>query len=295
MYGNVIVTSSSSLPFNMCVSCINSLSFIFILVYTRSTAHNQFYCGESYSNGRIYGGHDAQLGQFPWIVSLQYKQLNAVRRFYWLHSCGGSVIAPHWILTAAHCVEKVKMDGRALGGCIRRTRSSCQERFFEPKDFRKHERYNDETLLNDIALIQIESPFVFDKKTIGAICLMSPKSGFRYTGYASVAGWGLLSSVDSSTSPLILKTATLELLDMEKCKEAHGSGSYTKVLCAGHKGRDTCPGDSGGPMMVQFDHVWYLIGLVSWGDEDCRGFSPAIYTKVSDFHGWIQQKTKLRS
>ena len=56
--------------------------------------------GESGMTSRIVGGSQAESNEFPWQVSLQYRS-----GFSWYHFCGGSLIAPNWILTAAHCLE----------------------------------------------------------------------------------------------------------------------------------------------------------------------------------------------
>lgn len=92
----------------------------------------------------------------------------------------------------------------------------------------------------------------------------------------------------------ILQTINLPIVSYEECKvRLHPFDLHRSQICAGGQlGKDSCSGDSGGPMMlprsIDGPPKYYLIGVVSFGDENCGGTKyPALYTKVADFMNWI--------
>lgn len=116
-------------------------------------------------------------------------------------------------------------------------------------------------------------------------------------------GWGRILEY-SDVKPTILQQVQLPIIPNAKCKE--GLGKYRDnisfsdiVLCAGFSegGKDTCTGDSGGPMMLpEFRNgkfPYYQVGIVSWGLGCARANTPGIYTNVRRYIGWISQKLLL--
>lgn len=111
-----------------------------------------------------------------------------------------------------------------------------------------------------------------------------------------VAGWGRTETRAASQKKLKLK---IPVLDHETCANRYRTAgvtfSQTQICAGGEKGRDSCRGDSGGPLMALMKHGdnnfnWYVVGIVSFGPVECgmEGW-PGVYTRVSDFAPWIAQ------
>lgn len=64
------------------------------------------------------------------------------------------------------------------------------------------------------------------------------------------------------------------------------------MLCAGKQGKDSCSGDSGGPMQIGTGNQWTQIGIVSWGIGCGKSFYPGVYTRVTEVKEWIDKITK---
>lgn len=115
-----------------------------------------------------------------------------------------------------------------------------------------------------------------------------------YRGYtAEVAGWGV-TDVKSSTTSDTLLFVSLPVLDLNVCKHyfKHVTKLSTQQLCAGGiQGKDSCAGDSGGPLMLIDDYNgpprYYQIGIVSFGATKCGVDKPAVYTNVAAYMKWI--------
>lgn len=152
---------------------------------------------------------------------------------------------------------------------------------------------------NDIALIQLARRIELDK-CICPVCL--PQRGetahpaIKEVGY--VAGWGATDRKNKITKETIERPKTLEyarvlLNDLQGCKKTVPE-VYTvtsNMLCAGGENRDSCRGDSGGPLMFQdlknkeYKRL-YIAGIVSWG-INCGDFG--MYTKVQNYVDWIEK------
>uniref|UniRef100_A0A8B9TKN5 Peptidase S1 domain-containing protein n=1 Tax=Anas platyrhynchos TaxID=8839 RepID=A0A8B9TKN5_ANAPL len=232
-------------------------------------------CGESARTPRVLGGRPAAIEWWPWQVSLQYRTE---------HICGGSVIEPGWILTAAHCFKnnpvipnwRVKAGSDLLSGSV----TLAVEKVFlaevtppSPKD-------------NDIALVKLQSPLQVSDR-IKPICLpyfdeeLVPGTSLWVTGWGYTKEHGKLSET--------LQQAEVKLVDTTSCNLAAYHGEVTeKMLCAGvpQGGVDTCQGDSGGPLMYLGRH-WQVVGIVSWGQGCGTPSTPGVYTSVRAYLNWI--------
>lgn len=149
-----------------------------------------------------------------------------------------------------------------------------------------HQRY-------DIALLRL-SRDVFFTDYIKPICL--PGSS-KLSSTLVAAGWGKTES--KSESEVKLKVG-LPLTEMGACKQKYQSAGVRLgegQLCAGgERGKDSCRGDSGGPLMQrQFDGNmrWETVGVVSFGPSPCGMVGwPGVYTKVYDYMPWILSKMR---
>ncbi|XP_043462050.1 serine protease 44-like [Leptopilina heterotoma] len=251
------------------------------------------YCGSK--NGpqkisdsdRIVGGHSTKIGEWPWIVAL----FNAGRQF-----CGGSLIDNIHILTAAHCV--VNMNSWDVARLTVRLgdhniKTSTEVRHIERRVKRvvRHKNFNSRTLYNDVALLTLNEPVEFSEQ-IRPICLPSGRDLYNHQE-ATVIGWGSLR--ESGPQPAVLQQVTIKIWSNAECKVKYGAaapgGIVDSFLCAGQAQKDSCSGDSGGPLMVN-DGRWTQVGIVSWGIGCGKGQYPGVYTRVTHFLPWISKNLK---
>ncbi|XP_061819187.1 transmembrane protease serine 2 isoform X2 [Nerophis lumbriciformis] len=247
-------------------------------------------CGKTFAapSSRIVGGTEASEGAWPWQVSLQ--SLN--RR----HICGGSIISPLWIVSAAHCFEDFSNPSKWI---VRSGDVSLSEmKFYEGNKVRQiisHEKFDSVTNDNDIALLKLDTPLTFSM-TVKPVCL--PNNGIEVLAGtpAWVTGWGTLSS--SGPLPDKLNQAEVTIYNREDCNKANIlDGAITEtMICAGELkgGVDSCQGDSGGPLVVKEADVWWLVGDTSWGIGCALKNKPGVYGNVTHFTDWIYRHMQVQ-
>ncbi|KAL0868195.1 hypothetical protein ABMA27_007736 [Loxostege sticticalis] len=258
-------------------------------------------CG--YSNAsfsRVVGGVPAKLGDFPWMALLGYKRGTGTR---WL--CGGSLISSKHVLTAAHCI-----NGHEADLYVVRLGELDLEREDEgatPVDVLikykiKHEEYSPTAFTNDIGILVLDKEMSFTD-LIRPICIpkdseLRARSFENYTPI--IAGWGDTEFRGPSASHL--QALQLPVLSNDFCANAYKNYKNQRiderVLCAGYKvgGKDACQGDSGGPLMQpiwntqDYSTHFYQIGVVSFGRKCAEAGFPGVYTRVTHFVPWLEQK-----
>uniref|UniRef100_A0A3F2YTX9 CLIP domain-containing serine protease n=1 Tax=Anopheles christyi TaxID=43041 RepID=A0A3F2YTX9_9DIPT len=261
-------------------------------------------CGKMQMD-RIVGGEIAALDAYPWLARIQYFKGNNRYGFH----CGGVLIHNQYVLTAAHCIEGVPSSWIVyqvrLGEFDTTTAIDCEnEDCADPvrdvliSAYVVHPEYYKQNGAdyNDIALLQLSETVEFTD-FVRPICLpVSPASRVaNLTGkYATVAGWGQTENSTSSTKKLHLR---VPVVDNDACAEAFSSIRLeiipTQLCAGGEKGKDSCRGDSGGPLMRYGDgrsstKYWYLIGVVSFGLEQCGTDGvPGVYTRMSEYMDWV--------
>ncbi|XP_036620294.1 transmembrane protease serine 11B-like [Trichosurus vulpecula] len=235
-------------------------------------------------NNRIIGGKPSKEGEWPWQASLK---LNGQ------HECGASLISNKWLVSAAHCFARrndTKKWTVAFGNVVNRP---YMER--NVKTIILHEDYRSPLIHDDIALVELAKEVTFTNN-IRAICLPEATQNFSAGEMAVVTGWGTLSM--HGPLPLILQQATVQIIDTDTC---NASGAYSgsiknSMLCAGYmSGKiDACQNDSGGPLAsLSSRGVWYLIGIVSWGEGCGKVNKPGVYTRLTFYRDWITKKTGI--
>ncbi|XP_015171014.1 PREDICTED: uncharacterized protein LOC107063621 [Polistes dominula] len=270
-------------------------------------------CGNSNAD-RIIGGKNASMGAYPWIARIGYSisKSNLVNIKQLVYKCGGSLINKYHVLTAAHCVTNLPnwltIVSIRLGEHNTLTDPDCEEEFCaEPvQDFQiafinVHEDYDRPRFRNDIAIIRLDKPAVYNEFVI-PICM--PHGNLLEKNYigemAIVAGWGI-NDIETLRSSKLLQTVMMPIQDTEKCIESYKNRakiSDQQICVGGIIGEDSCNGDSGGPLMkvetVDELPKYYLIGIVSFGVKECGNTtSPGVYTRVSRYINWILNNIKL--
>ncbi|MFG2884904.1 trypsin-like serine protease [Streptomyces sp. NPDC048297] len=246
---------------------------------------------------KIIGGTETTITTAPWMAQLWYYDDKGTTdesddtSFF----CGGSVVSPTKILTAAHCVKGYNWydNGAIITGTAQLPTTDASD----DTDLHggtvtaalrqwNHPSYNAKTTDNDIAVLTLDTPV---KATPIRMTTSVDTASYAAATSAKVYGWGRTSSTSQDISET-LKTATLPVDSDTTCAGAWGT-DFVKghMVCAGKPatGSDTgttttCNGDSGGPLVVG----GRIVGVVSWGVEDCvtKG-AYSVFTKVSTYVG----------
>ncbi|KAK4293236.1 hypothetical protein Pmani_034048 [Petrolisthes manimaculis] len=250
----------------------------------RVTFDDSCRCGQKGGSGRIVGGVQATVNEYPWQAALMYSNSQF---------CGGSLINDRYVLTAAHCTEDLTASDISVNlaefNLAQTSETDLVSR--SVSSIIQHSGYNPSTLVNDIALLKLSSP-VTVRSDLLPVCMPPPRP--LYNGWtATVTGWGTTSS--GGSAPNTLREVNVPVLSNKACQNTgYGSSAiFPTMLCAGRTGRDSCQGDSGGPLVVRDGGGNYdQIGVVSWGYGCGDNGYPGVYTRVNSYLDWIKANTE---
>ena len=231
---------------------------------------------------RIVGGYSINSSDWPSTVALMWGDEQG---------CGGSLVAPTWILTAAHCIGSGGPNAVVLG----RTKLSntAEGQRIEIDSSIIHPGYDALTADNDIALIHLTQPSKLKPAflvTPPSMAIIDPME------LMTVVGWGHLTEGGFASD--ILQEVDVEFISRNVCNSSGWYGDNpddyvtTNQFCAGFDqgGKDSCQGDSGGPIFIAGpSDVIVQTGIVSWGEGCAREKRPGVYTRVANYIGWIKQ------
>ncbi|XP_047375562.1 prothrombin isoform X2 [Sciurus carolinensis] len=259
---------------------------------------------ESYIDGRIVEGWDAEIGIAPWQVMIFRKSPQELL-------CGASLISDRWVLTAAHCLlyppwDKNFTENDLLVRIGKHSRTRYERNIEKISMLEKihiHPRYNwRENLDRDIALLKLKKPIAFSDH-IHPVCLPDKQTAVSLlqAGYKGrVTGWGNLKETWTTSvnevQPSVLQVVNVPIVERPVCKASTRIRITDNMFCAGYKpgeGKrgDACEGDSGGPFVMKspFNERWYQMGIVSWGEGCDRNGKYGFYTHVFRLKKWIQK------
>nr|AAN17336.1 serine protease [Pyrocoelia rufa] len=229
-------------------------------------------------DGRIVGGKDTTIEDFPHQVSLQ---------LYGGHACGGSIIASNIILTAAHCthLRSARIMSIRYGSSIMDDEGTVMD----VSEVLQHPSYNPATTDYDISLLILDGSVVLSHKAqiINLVPSKSPEGGRS----AFVTGWGAIYSGGPASKQLQVVEVNEE--DREACKSAYDGDITERMICFKDAGQDSCQGDSGGPLVSSDGQI----GVVSWGYGCADPRYPGVYSHVDNEHlrEYIESNVKVHS
>ncbi|CAH1642527.1 unnamed protein product [Spodoptera littoralis] len=241
------------------------------------------------------GGVDAEKDEFPHMTLLTYGK-EFMKSFF---GCGGSLISEKYVLTAGHCTATSRgvPVSFAIFGILRfeEMHSAPKENVREIQKIIKHPEFKPPSTYHDIALLELDKEVVFSP-SIRPACL-KVDDDFEHRAYA--AGWGLLGYRQENAN--VLQNIPLWRVADEVCSAKYlthrtfinGLDNDTQI-CYGDDGivRDTCSGDSGGPLQIRNENVFcthLILGVTSFGKYRCGEVgTPGVYTKVPHYVPWIE-------
>ncbi|XP_030743529.1 putative serine protease 45 [Echinops telfairi] len=229
---------------------------------------------------------------WPWEASLRLNNE---------HVCGGSLIDPSWVVTAAHCIQSTKEYSVMLGTSELQPQASSQALLIPVKDIIMHPKYWGRTfIMGDVALLQLHPPANLSK-FVQPICIPEPKFHLEVGKPCWVTGWGQIKqrfSADSTLSPE-LQEAEVFIMDNKRCDQLYQKKSlFPRVIplvmedmvCATDYGENLCYGDSGGPLACEVWGKWILAGVLSWEKACSKVQNPGVYIRVTRYSRWISNQ-----
>lgn len=253
---------------------------------------------------RIVGGQEAAEGVWPFQTAIVFESNGKVGM------CGGTLVAPRYILTAGHCVVSFT-DRTVIAPENFRVRinslklvSGGEEHLV--KRVILHEEFSTSfPLENDIALLELDSdaqaaPVRIEGQGAGRASIATTQN----SPWAKVIGWGR-TKTDSPDPSRVLMEASVEVIDGARCANRMQSvlnqlGPIDqRRICAGTSqgGIDSCQGDSGGPLLLPAQGGgWVQVGIVSYGVEECGAKGTySVYTRAAAYSDWVEHHVSGKS
>lgn len=258
---------------------------ILLLAAVFSVVPSRLRCALAQTSEPIVGGVEAAPGAWPFQAALMNSALDQF--------CGGSLIAPQWILTAAHCA--VDDNGFALApsyfrvGMGLHSLSAGGGTIYTVTEVHVHPSFNNDTLNNDFALLKLSTP------ASQSPVLLNFSSTSLVGLNATVTGWGTTRSGASSGSDVLLQV-TVPIVSNAVCSPAYPDLT-NNMLCAGFSagGKDSCEGDSGGPLFIENGSTVTQVGVVSFGNGCGLANNYGVYSRVSSAESFIRTYVNIQA
>jgi trypsin len=222
----------------------------------------------------IVGGGNASAGEYPWMAAVR-TDLNG-------QYCGGSLVGPTVVVTAAHCVQELIENTLAILPIEpvkvkvtigRLTLNGTGGETITVRALHVHPNADVDAAVLELSRASVSTPIAWARP--------GQESTYAPGVLSTVTGWGATSEGGSGSNTL--KEAQVHIVSDTQCRQTYSNLVDSAMVCAGEPqgGVDTCQGDSGGPLMVPKPGGGLLLaGLTSFGDGCARPNTPGVYTEV---------------
>ncbi len=235
----------------------------------------------------IVGGTVVNHNKYQWMAALvEAGETNASRGQF----CGGSLIASNWVLTAAHCVEDMRASDTDVLLGQKDLRNNSGERIAISRIV-MHPDYNRQGY-PDLALLELSESSGAAVISLPSFNNPAPRDG----EISTVTGWGQVSENGPATDQL--RESSMPIVDHNTCNRAYNNDIVEEAMvCAGTSSgdKDSCYGDSGGPLFVKRDNEYVQAGIVSFGEACGLAGVPGVYARVSSYYDWISAYAPVKA
>ncbi|XP_040596262.1 serine protease 46 isoform X1 [Mesocricetus auratus] len=244
-------------------------------------------CGQTNISCKVVNGKVVEVGKWPWQVSIL---------FLGMYVCSGSLIHYHWILTAAHCLQRSKNPANyTVKVGVQNLPDNSTELLLSSIVI--HEKFNSQ-MSYDIAILKLKHPVAWSP-LVQPICL--PTTNFKPTigSMCWVIGWGQEKTKGAPKTPYSLQGLAVRIVNNEICNHRYqfllmkNQKKFigNDMLCTSSEwGLDTCQDTSSSSLVCQMNKTWIQMGVVSWNFGCGRRRFPSIYTSTSHFTQWVKRQ-----
>jgi len=238
----------------------------------------------------IVNGEEVEPNVYPWFA-------RATLSGSWA-GCGGSLVTPEYVLTAAHCVDDredslTNNGGYQIGALCAPygpdSSDNCQQEVesFGINEIIKHPDYDSSTTRFDFALVRLD-----DSSTITPVDMDTGDISPNYENLSSKdnlwpIGFGTTSAGGSVTTKLMHVNVNYVKQSTCNSNSKYDGKIFDDMMCASDTNQDSCQGDSGGPLYDSENNA--LVGVVSWGYGCAQAAYPGVYSRVSNQFTWIKE------